>query len=317
MKIVTAKNMRLARRISQAICFLLLAVVLIGAVCSVSLAEGTHLTCSLGMLQLTISSRQMIWGTVISGLVLLAVTLLLGRFFCGWVCPFGTLLDWLQKPLSHLRLARDKLPAFLVSPDNRGVKYGVLGGVLLAAGIARGPAFCAVCPVGTVCRTAGLQGINLGAETAVLPLIASLETVQKRFWCKALCPIGALLALAARFSPFKVRLPWAACSGCNRCEQSCPMDNSPRFESADALKLNPEVLAALIESGMPDALDRPARPEAMPAALRLTVDKQAHKLTVSAAECTRCYGCAAACPVISGQEDGQPVLYREGKSAAL
>lgn len=314
---MSAKNMKLARTISQVLCFLLLVIVLVGAFCSVGLAPGSYLTCSLGMLQLTISSQQLLWGTIASGVVLLVFTLLLGRFFCGWVCPFGALLDWLQKPLSRIRIARSKLPAFFSDGDNKAIKYGVLGGTLLAAGITRGPSFCAVCPVGTICRTAGLQGVNMGAEAAVIPLIASLETVNKRFWCKVLCPIGALLALASRFSSFKLRLPWAACSGCKRCEKACPMDNSPRFAGAYTLKMEPSVLSALIESGLPDALDRPARPDRMPAELRAVVDEKVKKVTVNSTECTRCYSCAAACPVISMQQGEQLVLHQNGKSAAV
>ncbi|MCX7781042.1 MAG: 4Fe-4S binding protein [Negativicutes bacterium] len=311
------KNMVMARTISQIVFFLLLAVVLVGAFCSVSLGAGAYLTCSLGMLQLTVSSRELIGGVILSGLLLLVLTIAMGRVFCGWICPFGALLDWLQKPLAKLRALTAGRFSWLTRADNRGIKYGVLAGSLVAAGLVKYPAFCAVCPVGTVCRTAGLQGLNIGAETAVLPLIASMETVQKRFWCKALCPIGALLGLASRFSLFKIRLPWNNCAGCNRCEQACSMDNSPRYAGITALKNNSTVLKALIESGMPDALDRPARPEAMPEALRRAVDAANKKLGVNPAECTRCFACAAACPVLINTRVKHPTFHQDGKQQAV
>lgn len=299
---MTLKTIRLFRTVSQVFFFVLLAVLLVGAFCSVSLGSGAYLTCSLGMLQLTLGAQELLWGTILSGTLLLLLTLALGRFFCGWICPFGTLLDWLQKPLARFRIAKNKVPAWLNSHDNRALKYGILGGTLLTATIVRSPAFCAICPVGTVCRTAGLQGVNIGLETAVLPLIASMETIQKRFWCKTLCPIGALLGIFARFSPFKVRLPWNNCAGCNRCQEACAMDNSPRYEGLGKLKTDPTVLKALIEIGIPDALDRPARPDTLPQSIRNTVEAKNRQMTVSSRECTRCYACVTACPVLQSKE---------------
>jgi len=314
---MTNKNMMLARTISQIIFFLLLAIVLVGTFCSVSLGSGAYLTCSLGMLQMTIGSQQLLWGTVLSGLFLLVMTIALGRVFCGWICPFGALLDWLQKPLARLRVAKSKLPSFIISPDNKGIKYGVLGGVLLAAGIVKYPAFCAICPVGTVCRTAGLQGVNIGVETAVLPLIASMETVRKRFWCKTFCPIGALLALFSKASFFKVRLPWSNCSGCNRCEQACGMDNSPRYEGYAKLKNDPAVLKALVDNGTPDALDRPGKPEVLPLNVRNVIDGRNKKIAVNPMECTRCYACLSVCPVLNRSEIKQPAIHQEGRPTAV
>jgi ferredoxin-type protein NapH len=306
----------MARTISQILFFLLLAVVLVGAFCSVSLGSGAYLTCSLGMLQLMIGSQQLIWGTIVSGVVLLGLTMLLGRVFCGWICPFGAVLDWLQKPLERVRLAKSQIPAFLASTDNQRVKYGVLGGVLAAAAIVKYPAFCAACPVGTVCRTAGLQGINMGAETTVLPLIAGLETVRKRFWCKTLCPIGALLGLFSKWSPLKIRLPLDNCAGCRRCEQACDMDNAPRNQGYEKMKSDPAVIKALVESGVPDALDRPGRSEQIPPNVRRIVEDKNKRLTVNPLECTRCCACLAACPVLNGCEIQQPALHNEGRSTA-
>ncbi len=294
------RQLKIARTASQIVFFLLLAALLVGTFCSVSLGGDYYLSCPLGVLQLTLGAREMLVGAVVSGLLLIGLTLLLGRVFCGWICPFGALTDWLRKPLARCRAARADGPA--LHPDNKVLKYGVLGGVLLAAGIFRSPAFCTICPVGTTCRTAGLQGVNFGLETATVPLILSLETVNRRFWCKVLCPIGALLAVFARFRLAKIRLPFAACAGCNRCEQACAMGNSPR-QGHECLKTDPTVLQALIEYGVPDLLDRPGQYERAPQPLRDLLDAKAGSLSVSGAECTSCYSCVAACPVLNRQAD--------------
>lgn len=304
-------QIKMARTGSQVLFFLLLAVFLVGSFCSVSLGKDFYLSCPLGVFQLTLGSREILWGTVASGLLLLALTLALGRVFCGWICPFGALLDWLRRPLGSLRAARAKAA---VATDNRAVKYGVLGGVLLAAGLFRSPAFCTVCPVGTTCRTAGLQGVNLGLETAVLPVALSLEAVNRRFWCKVLCPIGALLALMARFRLLKIRLPFGECTGCNRCEQACAMDNLPR-QGHDRLKTDPAVLRALVDYGVPDLLDRPGRLADAPPAVRELIAARSSKLSVADGECTGCYSCVAACPVLGQQSDRPPVADRPGISA--
>lgn len=311
---MTPKTMKKARIVSQVVFFLLLVIFLTGAFCSVRLGGSAYLTCSLGMLQMTIGSQQLLWGTVVSGVLLLVVTMLLGRVFCGWVCPFGALLDCLAKPLARFRIARAKLPPQLTA-DNRSIKYGVLGGTLIAAGVLKYPAFCAICPVGTTCRTAGLQGVNMGLETAVLPMIASMETINKRFWCKVLCPIGALLGLFSRFSLFKIRLPWNKCTGCNRCEQACAMDNSPHHIGHDKLKTDPAVLAVLIEQGVPDLLDRPGKYVEYPQSVRDILERQMKGVAVNQSECTRCYSCIDACPVLN-REAANPVQYNEKNSAS-
>ena len=295
---MTYKNFKTARIASQIIFFLLLAVFLVGAFCSVSLGGAAYLSCPLGVLELTLGAREILWGTIVSGVLLLGVTLVLGRVFCGWICPFGALLDALQKPLARFRASRANPPSFAASPHNRFIKYGVLGGVLAAAGIVRSPVFCAICPIGTTCRTAGLQGFNLGLESIVLPVFAGLETVGKRFWCKTLCPVGALLALTSKFSLLRIRLPWSQCAGCGRCEQACSMDNTPHTSGHEKLKTDPEVLAMLIQYGLPDLLDRPVQPSSIPAPLRELLDRKNRSLSVSNDECTRCCSCLAACPIL-------------------
>jgi ferredoxin-type protein NapH len=297
---MTPLKLKLARTVSQVIFFLLLVVFVTGTFCSLRLGGESYLTCPLGVLQLTLSSQQIFGMTIVSGVLLLLVTLLLGRVFCGWMCPFGALLDWLQKPLARFRIAQERISPLLSSSEGRYIKYGVLGGVALAAGIFRSPAFCAVCPVGTTCRTAGLQGVNLGVETAVLPMIASLETARKRFWCKLICPIGALLALFSRFSILKIRLPWGQCAGCGRCEEACAMDNSPHAMH-DKLKTDPEVLKVLMEAGVPDILDRPMNADKFPSAVQEVLAKKRHTYAVASSECTRCCSCLAACPVLNRQ----------------
>jgi len=299
------KNLVRLRLISQLLFFIFLVLFITGAVCAFSLGDKQIFACTLGMLQLSIASRTLIMGVVISGLVLVILTLILGRVFCSWICPFGTLLDWLENLLKKLRLNKANKAqktgktGLLTNHHN---KYGVLAGALISAGILRSPAFCTICPIGGTCRAAGLQGANMGLEALFIPLIAGLSFIQKRFWCKFLCPVGAILALTDRFSFLKVKLPAATCLRCGRCEKVCSMDIAPWINTHKAWKKDELVLDALMETGLPDFLDRPAPFKELPQNVQNILTKVSKKYSVPGGECTHCYECTAACPVLNQEK---------------
>jgi ferredoxin len=56
----------------------------------------------------------------------------------------------------------------------------------------------------------------------VLALLTILSLFYKMFWCRYLCPYGALLGLASMLSPFKIRRDTGGCTGCKRCSSACP-----------------------------------------------------------------------------------------------
>jgi len=202
---------------AQALSFLLLIVVLVGSVCSLSIASF-DIACPTGVLQNLFSSKVLLLTSVISALILLTLTLLAGRAFCGWVCPFGFLLDLADKALPQ----KWRLPAVLARRRN---KYGVLLGAVVASTATGSQAFCALCPIGTVCRSYGIQSTLAGAELALVPLIAALDAGGKRSWCRYFCPVGALFALFARFGIVRIEIAATSCKkfSCKRCAHICPM----------------------------------------------------------------------------------------------
>lgn len=157
---------------------------------------------------------------VIAGLAaLLAGTLVLGRFFCAWVCPLGTIiemLDFLGSPLWR------RNPAALARYPRRMVlvRYPVslfLLGVVLITAFTPPPVLQFLHPNVWALRIVSLSALGL----AFLGLLAILALFARRLWCVYLCPLGALYGLAARASLFKLRI--RSCSGCGRCEL-CPME---------------------------------------------------------------------------------------------
>lgn len=188
--------------------------------------------------------------------ILLAV--LAGRIFCGWLCPMGATLDIFGGAVRRL-LGRGKNGRRPVSaPVARSLKYLVLAVILTAALCGVNLAFWASpIPLTTrlyalVLHPLGLEGIGQGLE-AVSPLLerlgavdwlywhpdtryfytscvigafwfalSVLESVRPRFWCRYLCPAGALLGLFSRFAFWKRHVS-TNCTSCGRCSAQCPM----------------------------------------------------------------------------------------------
>ena len=168
-------------------------------------------------------------------LVVLIPTFFLGRFFCGWICPLGT--------LNHLfSLGRHRLDSHHYRPWQR-VKYYLLA-IAVAAAVFGSSVGALLDPIALLTRSiklavlpvlhyAGLpilrpphyaQGWFLGA--LFLAVLASNFLVT-RFWCRALCPLGALLGLASRWSIIALRKPSEICGQCNLCLKDCQGGDEP------------------------------------------------------------------------------------------
>jgi len=176
------------------------------------------------------------------GVGLLVLTIVLGRAFCGWVCPFGALhhlMHWLGFPRPVKRRLEGNRYRRLYT-----LKYWILGAMVGAAllgalqiGLLDPIALLtrsvtdAVFPVADAAlRAVGLGGIHPSATPAfagafligVLFLaLLLLNLVVPRFFCRALCPLGALLGLFSRFALFRIHRDAGTCTGCNLCSKGC------------------------------------------------------------------------------------------------
>ncbi len=230
----------------------------LGTASSLNLA-GIPFTCPLGYLEAALASRNLLpqlWLGV--GMVLLSVVLL-GRFFCAWVCPtallrqlFGTRPSpsYLKRPnhnhvsatpegaqtvMSDRANLATSERAPLGTPERRASAYSgfaILSGALVSSFLFGFPVFCLVCPVGLVYGSlfavSRLVFANQpSAELVVMPLILGLELFGLRTWCSSLCPLGALLGLLARFNhTLRLRVQGDKCLitqgvNCRACERAC------------------------------------------------------------------------------------------------
>lgn len=158
--------------------------------------------------------------------------LALGRIFCGWVCPIGTLQDALAGLMRRFAGCEGVLSLHLprkVDRPLRYLKYLVLGWVLWASVSAVVPPLAPFCPFRT------LFELNLGSllSLGVAFTFVGLSLMVERFWCRYLCPLGALLVLFNRLSPLRPRVNLERCVACGRCESTCPAGIGPVKDGTD------------------------------------------------------------------------------------
>lgn len=192
-------------------------------------------------------------------LMTIALTLIFGRAFCGWICPLGTLIDMaghVIKPVKKKMVSLGYLKYVLLilvlvssvfglqlagffDPFSllvRSMVFSIDPGLnMLVASFFDTIYLYAPSMVSDITEPVYgfLQSVILPHKQSLFNLaifsfcilagIFALERISKRFWCKNLCPLGALLAVISRFSFFK-RLPIKACSHCRMCEDLCRMD---------------------------------------------------------------------------------------------
>jgi len=192
----------------------------------------------------------------------LVATLLLGRVFCGFICPFGTLhhmVGYLKSSLKGKRLFQ----ANRATPSQK-IKYALLTSILVSSLLGLNIAGW-MDPISFVFRSIALAvipGLGNGltdffgmlarsdikffnlmsySEVLVWPVfgfefksyqtgwaigilflvVLFLNRIRPRFWCRTLCPLGALLGVFSTFSRLRLRKDAAKCTQCKKCVMAC------------------------------------------------------------------------------------------------
>lgn len=163
---------------------------------------------------------------------------LLGRFVCGWLCPFGMVQELLHKIPIFQKKKRLPLHSIL-----KYGKYAVLllfvcfGSLFLFGGFARVPAFCKyLCPSGTLFGAIPLLAANeplrsqIGGlffwKLGILLFILLLSVKVYRPFCQYLCPLGAIYGWFNRISLVQIRWEKEQCVSCMACGRACPVSLS-------------------------------------------------------------------------------------------
>jgi ferredoxin-type protein NapF len=206
-----------------------------------------------------IASRTL-YDHMLLSLVTVIVTVVLGRVFCGWFCPMGTLIDLSDRILHRLK---HRLPRrSRVEPKGVrwltdrlvGLKYVILIGVFVAAAFGTQAAYL-FDPFAILYRSllmlfypaihvgarfvsehvSGFTGFGLIDVTTdrvyyqghmvsfvLFVAILALGVYGRRYWCRNLCPLGGGLALLSRY-PILRRKVTETCTSCSRCRSLCKM----------------------------------------------------------------------------------------------
>ena len=155
----------------------------------------------------------------------LLISWLLRKAFCSWLCPVGTLSEGLWKLGRRLFGRTFALPRWLDRPL-RALKYLLLAFFLWAVANMSAEAIRAFLesPYGIVADVRMLNFFrDMGATTAiVLCVLAVASILVQNFWCRYLCPYGALHGLVAWLSPVRIRRDPLSCIDCARCARTCP-----------------------------------------------------------------------------------------------
>ena len=153
------------------------------------------------------------------------MSLLLKKAFCSWLCPIGTLSEYLWTFGSKIFGRNLRLPKWMDVPL-RGLKYLLLGFFVFVIGAMSAEAIddFMASPYGVVADVKMLNFFRTIGQTGaiVILLLVLLSMVVKNFWCRYLCPYGALLGTVSLLSPFKVRRDTEACIECGKCSKACP-----------------------------------------------------------------------------------------------
>lgn len=167
------------------------------------------------------------WDTLLpAGLVIilaaLAVSLLLKRGFCGWICPVGT--AWEIAAASGRRLLGHtiRVPRWL-DVVGRGLRYALgfaFFGFVAVVPLAESLGFREL-PYMWVADIKIIEGFGNPVYIMVLLLGFVVSMMFGPVWCRYLCPLGALYSLVGMASPCTVRRNPAICVDCSRCNDAC------------------------------------------------------------------------------------------------
>jgi ferredoxin len=198
-------------------------------------AESILLIDPLVAISTAIAAKTWVWSLIFAGGILLAAVLV-PRGFCGFICPLGTVIDLFDWAIGK------RVTRFRVPDDGWWVhiKYYLLAGVLLCSlfGVLVS-GYVAAIPVVTRAfifladpmQTASVRGwhnvppLNAGhfVSIGLFFVVLGLGFFKPRFWCKYVCPSGAVFSVGNLFRVSERKVE-SSCIHCNKCVEICPFD---------------------------------------------------------------------------------------------
>lgn len=195
---------------------------------------GATGACPIGAIQSVVGSSGFNITYYIIGFLIL-IGMFLGRFICGFLCPFGLFQDLLHK-IPSAKISTEKVKSLKL------MKYFILFGTVILlptiivneTGLGE-PIFCQyICPQGILEAGIPLAIANEGIRAtlgflfslkfAILMAVVILSIFIYRPFCKFICPLGAFYAFFNKVSLFGMKVNERACTSCGKCRKACKMD---------------------------------------------------------------------------------------------
>ncbi len=172
----------------------------------------------------------------------LLMSILLRKAFCGWLCPVGTVSEYLWK-LGHYTFRRNFTLPRRLDVVLRGTKYLLLGFFAYAVTTMSAASIAAFLndPYGLIVDVRMLNFFRFLGGTAAFVLLGFVvaSIFVKNLWCRYLCPYGALMGLVSMLSPLRIHRYETACIDCTKCAKACPsslpVDKLVQIRSAECI----------------------------------------------------------------------------------
>lgn len=205
---------------------------------------GVSLTDPLAALESVAATKSLRWVLILGILIPVGLSIILGRFFCSWICPVGLGLELSGKLRGLLRFLE-------IQPGRTRLWYGnkylllVLGlSLTLILGL---PFLGYLYPPALMGRELhngvtvmfdraedGLLGFSAAGLTLASWFLLSIAVIEvlfgARLWCRSLCPGGAVYSLLGRFRLLRVVRDSAHCTMCGECVVACDMGLNPMID---------------------------------------------------------------------------------------
>lgn len=155
----------------------------------------------------------------------LAMSFLFRKAFCSWLCPVGTISEYLWQLGRRIFRRNFFLPRWL-DIGLRGLKYLLLGFFVWAVTSMAAGEIAAFMdsPYGVIADVKMLNFFRHMGQTGaiVIGVLVVASLFVQNFWCRYLCPYGALLGITSLFSPARIRRNPETCIDCAKCAKACP-----------------------------------------------------------------------------------------------
>lgn len=168
-----------------------------------------------------VSKLQM--STLVMSVLVLLLTLVFGAVFCSFVCPLGTIQEWIGKigkkifKKRYNRFVPQKLHNVL-----KYLRYVVLILTVILTFNASRLIFADIDPYYAMYHFF-TDEVTIGS-LIVLGVVLISSLFIERPWCKYACPYGAVLGLVNKISIFKIKRKTSTCNNCTLCDRECPMN---------------------------------------------------------------------------------------------